>query len=250
MICKAWESNLNRYLDGELPESDVAPLEAHLKGCVSCAAEALSRRELRIAIREAGAGLRPSPAFRARIQRAVTQRHPATSNALWLLPLAAALLAGVGLFALRGARDVGDLGLREVIDFHVTELASTVPLDVVSTDSHTVKPWFEGKLPFTFDLPDLSKSPFELLGGRVVWIDQAPAAHLLFRLRRHRISVFVLQERPTTATSVRDMAPQHGVRSFRVLSSADRGLRYVIVADTGPEDLDELALKLRERKQA
>jgi anti-sigma factor RsiW len=116
-----------------------------------------------------------------------------------------------------------------------------VPLDVVSSDSHTVKPWFEGKLPFTFDLPDLSGSSFELLGGRVVYLDQAPAAHLLFRVRRHRISVFVMQEREGLA----DRTPRAATRSFRVTSFADRGLRFIAVADTGPEELEELARRLR-----
>ncbi len=246
MVCETWGRRLDRYLDGELPDSDITALEAHLKGCTSCATEALTRRELQLAIREAGATFRPSPTFRARVERAARRRSPATRSALWLLPLAATLLAGVALVALRGGRETaGNFGLREAVDLHVTELASTVPPDVVSSDSHTVKPWFEGKLPFTFDLPELSQSSFELLGGRVVWIDQMPAAHLLFRVRRHRVSVFVLQEGPGATQTLRDLGPDTRVRSFRVLSFADRGLRYVIVADTGPEDLDDLAHRLR-----
>jgi len=251
MVCEAWERGLDRYIDGELPESDIAALEAHLKGCASCATVALSRRELQLAIREAGATFRPSPAFRARMERATKRRKPAMRSSLWLLPLAAALLAGVGLVVLRGGRETaGDFGLREAVDLHVTELASTVPLDVVSSDSHTVKPWFEGKLPFTFDLPELSQSSFELLGGRVVWIDQMPAAHLLFRVRRHRVSVFLLQEQAGVPQSLRDLGPGSTARSFRVLSFTDRGLRYVIVSDTGPKDLDDLALRLRGRGAA
>jgi anti-sigma factor RsiW len=246
MVCEAWERGIDRYLDGELPESEIAALEAHLKGCASCATAALSRRELRLAIREAGAAFTPGPAFRARMERAAKGRSGAARSALWLLPLAAALLAGVGLVALRGGREAaGDFGVREAVDLHVTELASTVPPDVVSSDSHTVKPWFEGKLPFTFDLPDLSRSPFELLGGRVVWIDQMPAAHLLFRVRRHRVSVFVLEERRDATPILRDLGPGASARSFGVRSFSDRGLRYVIVADTGQEDLDDLARRLR-----
>ncbi len=246
MVCETWDRGLDRYLDGELPESDVVALEAHLKGCASCATEALSRRELQLAIHEAGASFRPSLAFRARMERATRRRSPATRSALWLLPLAAALLAGVGLVALRGGRETArDFGLREAVDLHVTELASTVPPDVVSSDSHTVKPWFEGKLPFTFDLPELSQTSFELLGGRLVWIDQMPAAHLLFRVRRHRVSVFVLQERPGAAQTLHDLGPGTTTRSFRMLSFTDRGLRYVVVADIGLEDLDDLARELR-----
>jgi anti-sigma factor RsiW len=242
MACAAWDSSLDRYLDGELPDAEIAALEAHLSGCAPCAAEALRRREFQLGIREAGAELRASPAFRARIERTVRRGWPDARATLRLLPLAAALLVAAGLLALRGARSpAGDLGLREAVDLHVTALASTVPLDVLSSDSHTVKPWFEGKLPFTFDLPDFSGSPFELLGGRVVYLDQAPAAQLLLRMRRHRISVFVLKEREGLA----DKTPREATRSFRVTSFADRGLRFIAVADTGPEELEELARRLR-----
>ncbi len=238
MACAEWDASLDRYLDGELPDAELAPLEAHLSGCAPCAAEALRRREFQFAIREAGAEFRPSPAFRARIERSVRHGRPDARSALRLLPLAAAVLVGAGLLALRGARSpAADLGLREAVDLHVTALASTVPLDVLSSDSHTVKPWFEGKLPFTFDLPDLSGSPFELLGGRVVFLDQAPAAQLLLRVRRHRVSVFVVQERE----GLPDRSPREETRSFRVASFASRGLRFLAVADTGAEDLEALA---------
>jgi|SRR5438445_13863468 len=73
----------------------------------------------------------------------------------------------------------------------------TVPLDPEErgTDRHTVKPWFQGKIPFAFDLPELQNSEFSLLGGRMTYLDQTPGAHLIYDARKHHISVFVFQER-------------------------------------------------------
>src|SRR3989454_12268228 len=68
-------------------------------------------------------------------------------------------------------------------------------VDVISSDRHTVKPWFQGKIPFAFDLPQLQNSEFSLLGGRMAYLDQTPGAHLIYDMRKHHISVFVFQER-------------------------------------------------------
>ena len=83
----------------------------------------------------------------------------------------------------------------EIADLHVATLASSSPVDVISTDRHTVKPWFQGKIPFAFDLPELQNSEFSLLGGRMTYLDQTPGAHLIYDVRKHHISVFVFQER-------------------------------------------------------
>ena len=73
-------------------------------------------------------------------------------------------------------------------------LASASPVDVISADRHTVKPWFQGKIPFAFNLPELQNSEFSLLGGRMTYLDQTPGAHLIYDVRKHHISVFIFQE--------------------------------------------------------
>jgi anti-sigma factor RsiW len=77
----------------------------------------------------------------------------------------------------------------------VATIASANPVDVVSTDRHTVKPWFAGKIPFTFNLPDLQGSAFTLVGGRVSYLRQSPGAELIFKIRQHQVSVFIFQEK-------------------------------------------------------
>src|SRR4029434_2685445 len=85
--------------------------------------------------------------------------------------------------------------LSALADLHVSTLASANPVDVVSSDRYTAKPWCKGKLPFTFNLPELQTSPFKLIGGRLTYFQQSPGAQLLFEVAKHQISVFIFQNR-------------------------------------------------------
>jgi anti-sigma factor RsiW len=121
----------------------------------------------------------------------------------------------------------------------VATLASSNPVDVVSTDRHTVKPWFQGKLPFTFNLPELQGSPYKLLGGKLVYFDRNPTAQLVFELRKHELSVFIAQENQQSAFS-RTGESDARENGFTVESWNQNGLRYVIVSDAGPTDVRAL----------
>jgi len=144
--------------------------------------------------------------------------------------------AAIGLWLWPHASDV----FAEAADLHVSALASANPVDVVSTDRHTVKPWFEGKLPFTFDLPDLQNSEFHLIGGRMAYIGQSPAAQLLFGIRKHEISVFIVQDREGFAGLGAGVNRSQNF-NFNLETWSNRGLRYILVGDTSPADVDSLA---------
>jgi anti-sigma factor RsiW len=116
-------------------------------------------------------------------------------------------------------------------------------VDVVSTDRHTVKPWFAGKIPFTFDLPELQNSPFELVGGRVSYLEQSPGAELIFRVRKHQISVFIFQDRAGPA-KVPNIGPIDA-RSFRLETWTHNNLRYFVIGDAGREDIQALSNLLK-----
>jgi anti-sigma factor RsiW len=121
-------------------------------------------------------------------------------------------------------------------------MASANPVDVISTDRHTVKPWFQGKLPFTFNLPELQNSPFKLVGGRVAYFKHSAGAQLLFELRNHQMSVFILQDQagmiPFETGATREMA-------FNVETWSEGGLRYVVLGDANASDIHELSELLR-----
>ena len=118
---------------------------------------------------------------------------------------------------------------------------------MISTDRHTVKPWFQGKIPFTFNLPELQNSPFKLAGGKLTYFEHGPAAQLLFQVRSHQLSVFILQDQPgkiplTIGSTVeRELA-------FNVETWTEAGLRYVVVGDANAADIHALAELMRSAK--
>jgi len=219
---------MDRHLTAEeverFADSEASPDDRHLRECVRCANAVLATAQMKTAIRGA-MDVGPAPAsLRARL----TQRRSAHTR--WWLAAVAALAAIVVLvpFVLRNP------ALPELVDMHVTIVASTNPVDVISTDRHTVKPWFEGRVPFAVPVPDLASTPFRLIGGRVVYWHGNQAAYLLIGKAAHRISVFVFRQ---------ENAPKNlgsSPPAISTLSWQDDGLLFVAVADVPPSDLAAL----------
>ncbi len=245
MACQVWSEKLDTYLDGELPPDEQHALREHLHGCAACASDSLDRMRAKRAVQSAGQRFVPDAAFRARIQKNVGSR-PARSRWQWLPALAtsaAAALLVVGTLLVTHDRSREQHLVGELADLHVATLASPNPVDVVSTDRHTVKPWFAGKIPFTFNLPELEGSPFVLMGGRISYLNQSPGAELIFRVRQHQISVFIFQERAVEGMSAKETASTE--LSFGVRSWNRNGLRYFVIGDANAEDLDKLSNLLK-----
>src|SRR5450631_314556 len=161
----------------------------------------------------------------------------------WVLAAAAAvvLVAGTLTSTYLGNRSGRDQVFSEIADLHVATLASSSPVDVISTDRHTVKPWFQGRIPFAFNLPELQNSEFSLLGGRMTYLDQTPGAHLIYDLRKHHISVFIFQERALETTLDANLLPSKK-RPFNVETWSQGGLRYFVIGDASSTDIDNLAI--------
>ena len=241
-----WTGKLDAYLDGELDSDQMQGLDRHLRECPRCSAEALRRLQWKRAIHSAGQCYVPDPALRERIERKISPANPAWWQ--WRAALAATaavllLFAGARIMRreivqpkqhlVQESRIAGELA-----DLHVSTLASANPVDVVSSDRHNVKPWFAGKIPFSFDLPELQGSQFELVGGRVSYLEQSPGAQLLFRVRKHQISAFIFQARALPADFAR--AEEMDARSFHLESWQHNGLQYFVIGDVAPEDLRAL----------
>ena len=233
MTCDEIHGKLAHYVDSELAAGELAEFESHLRGCATCAAEALELLQTKRAIRTAATRYAPSPEFRQRMEQSIRSQQQA-AMVRHALPE-----AGAG----RGCRRVADRlahcfwlnrsgrerELTEIADLHVTALASSNPVDVISTDKHTVKPWFAGKLPFSFNLPELQDSGFTLVGGRVAYFERSSGAQLLFSLRKHQLSVFILKEEPREfpfhegTVAVHPACPanrEHGVKADCATSSS------------------------------
>jgi anti-sigma factor RsiW len=242
MACQLWSEKVDTYLDGELSADEERALREHLHGCAACSSDGLARLQAKRALQSAGHRFVPDSAFRARVQRSLRASRSARSRWQWLpaLAIGAALaLLVFGSLTISRDRSREQHLIGELADLHVSTLASSSPVDVVSTDRHTVKPWFEGRIPFTFNLPELEGSPFVLVGGRVSYLNQSPGAELIFRLRQHQISVFIFQERVAEGIHAKETASTE--LSFGIRSWTRRGLRYFVIGDASSEDLDKLS---------
>lgn len=247
MICESCRDWLDAYVDESCTQEQLAGIEDHLQSCPACSADALARLQLKRATRAAAtARFTPSSEFRLRIEKTARKSRKSLWRTAWIPAVATAV--ALILFAVSAVVLMRDRARNQAIavlvDLHVDTLASANPVDVVSTDRHTVKPWFQGKLPYTFNLPELQDSPFKLLGGKLVYFEHNPGAHLLFEVRKHQISVFILQDEPNPARLPTAVTPS-SFRRFSVETWSEDGLRYVVISDASPADVHALADLLR-----
>jgi anti-sigma factor RsiW len=245
MVCEPWKEKLDTYLDGELSEEEMRSLDAHVHSCASCSADALTRVQMKRSIQGAGRRFAPSSDFRRRMQQTMAPKPKISFRLGWILATAAVaiLVAGALTTSYVGYRSGIDHVYSEIADLHVATLASSSPVDVISTDRHTVKPWFQGKIPFAFNLPDLQNTEFTLLGGRMAYVDQTPGAQLIYDVRKHHISVFVFQERSLRAGLDENPSPKKTPYNMETWSQG--GLRYFVIGDASAADIDSLAKLFR-----
>jgi anti-sigma factor RsiW len=250
MTHESWIAQLDAYLDGELAAGAMRELDGHLRECPACAAESLRRLQWKRMVHAAGQRYAGDPGLREQVRKSVSRRRSSLSSWQWT-----ALATGAAVLLVFGGFDVAERNARvvrekqivsELVDLHVATLASGTPVDVVSTDRHTVKPWFAGKIPFTFNLPELQGSPFELVGGRVSYLEQAPGAELIFKVRKHLISVFIFQDR-ALRVDFSASEPNFG-QSFQPESWKQGELHYFAIGDASLEDLRALRDLLRNAK--
>jgi anti-sigma factor RsiW len=240
MVCESWKTKLDTYLDGEVPEEEMRILDAHLRSCHSCSADALTRVQMKRTIQVAGKHFTPSAEFRRRVRHSIAPKPQRSLGLGWMFVSAAVILAvGTLISGYLGTRSGRDQVFSEIADLHVATLASSSPVDVISTDRHTVKPWFQGTIPFAFNLPDLQNSEFSLLGGRMTYLKQTPGTHLIYDVRKRHISVFVLQERSLPGKLGNSFSPQK--LPFNLETWSQGGLRYFVIGDASIADIDSLA---------
>ena len=242
MVCESWKAKLDSYIDGELPEEEMRTFDAHVRACPSCSVDALTRVQMKRAILLAGKRFTPSTEFRKRMQQTIAPQPRRSYGLRWTFAAAAAVVLVVGWLTASYivSRSSRDQIYGEIADLHVATLASSSPVDVVSTDRHTVKPWFQGKIPFSFNLPELQNSEFSLLGGRMTYLEQTPGAHLVYDVRKHHISVFVFQQRSLPARLEESFVSPKKL-PFNLETWSQGGLRYFVIGDASPAELDNLA---------
>lgn len=193
------EAQVDAYLDGELASMEAGELEAHLAGCASCARFRDDSLALRAALAAQIPRFEAPEALRERVRAALHQasapsrtRIPARLLAWRWLALAASLaIVAAGSWRLATERTASEILTDEVLASHVRSLMPGHLSDVLSTDQHTVKPWFNGKLDYSPPVHDFSGRGYPLLGGRLDYLNGRPVAALVYGRRQHLINVFL-----------------------------------------------------------
>ena len=230
-----WDAiTLAQYLDGELAPDQASRMEQHISDCPHCSAEVSVLVSMKRSLRAADRHFTPTAEFRRKIQQQVSRPQSKWNmRFVWAFATLAVVLI-LSIVWLARSRRVDTFS--EVADLHVSALASTNPVDVISTDRHTVKPWFQGRIPFSFNLPELTGTEFTLLGGRVVYLHQQPGAQLIFTVRQHKISVLIYRESAGLAGDLTDGNVERR-HAFNVAAWKTQDLRFIVIGDV---DVDEI----------
>lgn len=233
------EPILNAYLDGELASIEAARFEQRLAKQPGLAAEVDARRALRDRLRSGLAEDVPSDDLRRRIMASVDSagERKASSWAKSLPSLAASFLVGAllggglifGALNDQGQQDVAS----QVVSAHIRALMAPQSIDVPSSDRHTVKPWFAGKLALAPKVVDLSTKGFPLVGGRIDVIGLAPVASLVYSNGKHLISVMEMPSAQPLAVPLE----KHVEQGYQALTWSDGKITYWAVSDAAAEEL-------------
>jgi len=241
MNCHETHPLLHAYLDSELDLMRSLEVEQHLKTCTACDAIKRSLQSLHSALRQADLAYRAPEALRARIRQNVgstaTETRPRYSRPwLWQwLALGAIGFAAVTLILNPPGISQRDQLANQAVASHVRSLMPGHLTDVLSTDQHTVKPWFNGKIDFAPDVEDFAAQGFPLVGGRLDYLAGQTVAALVYHRNRHTINVFVWPAKTATPESTKDL------RGYTVINRDANGLHYCIVSDLNAKELGDFA---------
>ncbi|HWE22824.1 MAG TPA: zf-HC2 domain-containing protein [Myxococcales bacterium] len=241
MTCTEASQLIGPWVDDELDVRSAVDVETHVERCAECGRE---RDEL-LALRDTARNRLPvedlPPLLEARIWKSV--RDAAAPQRVrarrWLreasMMAAAACLAVVATVSLQrggGARD-------EILDAHIRSLQAQHLTDVVSSDQHTVKPWFQGKVDFAVPARDFAEQGFTLAGGRLDVVGGKQVAAIVYRRRQHVLNLFVW---PSTGSDSKPRSSKE--RGYRVTSWAQGGFEYRLVSDVPDTEVDQLVTLL------
>jgi len=254
MDCTHIRSLVSPYIDGELAAEKAAEVERHLESCEACRALIEGERRVSVAVRHHGERFRAPAHLKARVLSEVERRsrQSAWSDLRMLglgwnpVALAASLLLTVavssgGTIAYLG-RDAAENKaplVQEVVSGQIRSLMADHLTDVASSDQHTVKPWFNGKLDFSPPVVDLASEGFPLVGGRLDYLDRRQVAALVYRHRQHVINLFVWPEAGEEAPRAQS------VQGYNLLYFKHGGMEYWAVSDLNPTELKDFVAHLK-----
>jgi anti-sigma factor RsiW len=257
MNCEDLRMYLSAYVDDELDVAESLRLEKHLSGCRGCRQAQEAQLALRSALRDPDLYFQPSSDFANRTASALRaqakkEARQASTWSDWFripslrwVPSAAVLVllitAGTLLIVKNLRSSHEQLIASAVLTGHIRSLQAEHLVDVPSSDRHTVKPWFQGKLDFAPPVPDLSELGWVLIGGRLDYVDGRPVAAVGYQRRMHNINVFVWPHQGTAD----DKIQQEDAQGYQILHWNGADMTYWVVSDLNKDELMDFARALR-----
>lgn len=249
MKCDDIRRLLDGYVDGELDLVNHLQIEKHLENCRDCARGLESLSVLRTALTDDSFYFRAPRDLSERARLAVREAGSATVNQRywrsWFPTLAtAAVLAAIlisGFIFLRSSATSEDFLANEIVSAHIRSMMVSHLTDVPSSDQHTVKPWFDGKLDYSPPVVDLASQGFALVGGRLDYAGSRPIGALVYQRRQHIINLFVFPTQDSSDTANKMLARQ----GYNVIHWTRSGMTFWAVSDLNLNELQELAQMLQ-----
>jgi anti-sigma factor (TIGR02949 family) len=249
MTCQETRQVIEAYADGELDLLRTLELERHLEDCAECRALYDQVQELRSAVRTHAPYFAAPEGFEKRIRTQLRRRRQgrpetvAAPGLAWRLSALAAGIVGLvvfsAIFVSMLRRPAGETVAQQVVSSHIRSLMENHLTDVPSSDQHTVKPWFNGRLDFSPPVKDLKAEGFPLTGGRLDYLDARPVAALLYR-RQHTINLFVWPS-PNS-----DSGPQVStIKGYNLIHWTQSGMTYWAVSDLNSRELNQFVANQR-----
>jgi anti-sigma factor RsiW len=245
--CAETEILLHALLDGELDAGHARDVETHLEGCPRCAAQLSAYREMHQAMSAAQLRYTAPMSLRRRIEMALPSapvRVPARAASRWSMlkgfAMGTALSTAVAASLVIGVMgtDQNQRLLGDVVSAHVRSLQGDHLTDVQTSDQHTVKPWFNGKVDISPPVVDLTAQGFRLIGGRLDYIDGRAVASIVYRRRQHVINLFVTQ-----GAGSEHNAANETMQGFNIRRWTAQGLEFFAVSDINADELQEFVDK-------
>lgn len=248
MTCKETESLIDAYVDGELDSARSVAFEMHMNECSSCLTHVSNLQDLSSAIRNGSLRYKAPPQLKRNVQAALRAAHPETRSSILYWRWASVLASAVLLVALtwtvatrQTIRSEESVLVNEIVSSHVRSLMLNHVADVPSSDSHTVKPWFGGKINYSPPTKDLAQQGFPLVGGRLDYLDNRPVAALVYQRRLHFINLFVW---PSDSGSMKEEVLTR--QGYNLIHWTQSGMTYWLVSDLNLMELSDCARLLKE----
>jgi len=250
MSCRETKDLLNAYVDGELDSAGSLGVENHIKGCASCLADVENLHALASAIHNGALRFNAPKTLKRNVETAIRKANPeakpAYFNWRWATAFASIVLIVAATWTIttqRAASSQQTQFVNEIISSHVRSLMANHITDVASSDSHTVKPWFSGKLDYSPPATDLTDRGFRLVGGRLDYIGGRSVAAVVYQRSQHFINLFVW---PSSTGPAADGEGEMTRQGYNLIHWSKSGMNYWLVSELNLAELNDCARLLKE----